>query len=99
LLASANATAERTWQALWLTVIESLLTNDRTLASLDPHTGQDLTRSGINLLYEPATPYAVHLVYTSHRYIVFERTNPGVPETTDDNSYYFTNRPALIAVG
>lgn len=76
-----------------------LLTNDRTLATLDPHTGADLTRSGINLLHEPTTPYAVHLAYTSHRYIVFERVNPGVSETADDNSYYFTNRPALIAVG
>jgi outer membrane protein assembly factor BamB len=76
-----------------------LLTSDRTLATLDPHSGADLTRSGINLLQEPATPYAVHLGYTSHRYVVFERVNPGVAETADDNSYYFTNRPALIAIG
>jgi outer membrane protein assembly factor BamB len=76
-----------------------LLTTDRTLATLDPHTGADLTRSGINVLHEPTTPYAVHLAYTSHRYVVLERVNPGVPESADDNSYYFTNRPALIAIG
>ncbi len=76
-----------------------LLTTDRTLCTLNPHNGNDLTRSGINYTYDPATPYAVHLAYTSHRYIVLERINPGVPQTADDNSYYFTSRPVLIAVG
>jgi len=76
-----------------------VLLNDRTLATVNPHNGADLTRSGINLLYEPTTPYAVRLAYTSHRYIVLERINPGVPETADDSAYYFTNRPALVAIG
>jgi hypothetical protein len=76
-----------------------VLMTDRTLATLDHRNGADLTRSGINQVFEPASPYAVRLAYTSHRYIVLERINPGVPETADDNSYYFTNRPALIAIG
>jgi outer membrane protein assembly factor BamB len=76
-----------------------LLTTDRTLAALDPRTGTLLTLSGIDLSHEPTTPYEVHLAYTSHRYIVLERINPEVPATEDDNSYYFTNRPTLIAIG
>ena len=76
-----------------------VLLTDRTLAGLDPRTGADLTRSGINYPPEPENPYAVSNVYTSNRYIVLERVNPNVSAEANDDAYYFTNRPVLIAIG
>ncbi len=76
-----------------------VLLTDRTLAGLDPRTGADLTRAGINFPPEPESPYAVDNVYTSNRYIVLERVNPNVSAEANDDAYYFTNRPVLVAIG
>ncbi len=75
-----------------------VLLTDRVLAGLDLRNGANLTRSGINFPSEPVNPYAVAAVYTSSRYIVLERVNPDVPHTEDDDTYYFTHRPVLIAI-
>ena len=75
-----------------------VLLTDRTLAGLDLQTGENLTRSGINFPAEPENPYAVSNVYTADRYIVLERVNPDVPAEANDDTYYFTHRPVLVAV-
>lgn len=76
-----------------------LLTNDRQLITLNPKKGTEFVWAGINLLHDPEQPYDVQATYTSNRYIVLERTNPGEPAKAKDDTYYFTNRPVLIAIG
>jgi outer membrane protein assembly factor BamB len=74
-----------------------LLTN-RTLAGLDLETGENLTRSGVKGPGEPDDPYAISTIYTANRYIVLERVNPDVPAEANDDTYYFTHRPVLVAI-
>ncbi|GIH11722.1 hypothetical protein Rhe02_97890 [Rhizocola hellebori] len=75
-----------------------VLLTDRTLAGLDLKTGENLTRSGVNYPPEPESPYAISNVYTANRYIVLERVNPNIPADANDDTYYFTHRPVLVAI-
>lgn len=74
-----------------------VLESDSTLVSLDPVTGRFKSYASALMRHEPERRYDVNQWYVSDRYVVLERTNPGVPATADDDEYYYTNRPILIA--
>jgi outer membrane protein assembly factor BamB len=74
-----------------------VLESDSTLVSLDPATGRFKSYASMLMEHEPDLPYDVSQWYVSGSYVVLERTNPGVPPTASDDTYYYTNRPMLIA--
>ncbi|HZM76458.1 MAG TPA: PQQ-binding-like beta-propeller repeat protein [Candidatus Limnocylindrales bacterium] len=74
-----------------------VLESDGTLVSLNPTNGRFKSFASALMEHEPDRPYDVSQSYVSGSYVVLERTNPGVPPTADDEEYYYTNRPILIA--
>ncbi|GAA2400138.1 hypothetical protein Cme02nite_59260 [Catellatospora methionotrophica] len=74
-----------------------LLTPDHTLIAVSAESGKELSRTSLQLYYEPETAYDVAGFHTSGRYLVLVRTLPGAPVTAPDDDYYYSPRPVLLA--
>ncbi|WP_155375734.1 outer membrane protein assembly factor BamB family protein [Catellatospora vulcania] len=74
-----------------------LLSPDHTLIAISAESGRELSRSSLQLHYEPDIAYDVAQVHTSGRYLALVRTIPGVPATAPDDDFYLTPRTVLLA--
>ncbi|GAB4060464.1 outer membrane protein assembly factor BamB family protein [Catellatospora paridis] len=74
-----------------------LLAPDHTLISISAASGKELSRTSLQLHYEPDAAYDLAQVHTSGRYLVLVRTIPGAPATAPDDDYYLSPRPVLLA--
>lgn len=74
-----------------------LLTKARTLITLDPATGRELSRASVILDHEPERPYAVGPVFAAGPFVAIERHNVDATPSGTDDQYYYTNRPILLA--
>ncbi|MEU8008063.1 PQQ-binding-like beta-propeller repeat protein [Catellatospora sp. NPDC049111] len=74
-----------------------LLAPDHTLIAVSATSGKELSRSSLQLYYEPDFTYDLAQVHTSGRYLALVRTLPGAPTTAPDDDYYLTPRTVLLA--
>lgn len=74
-----------------------LLTKGRTLITLDPASGREISRVSVILDHEPERPYAVGPVFAAGPFVAIERHNVAAEPSGTDDEYYYTNRPILLA--
>lgn len=74
-----------------------LLAPDHTLIAISATSGRELSRTSLQLHYEPDVPYDLAQAHTSGRYLALVRTLPGAPTTAPDDDYYLTPRTVLFA--
>lgn len=74
-----------------------VLSPDGMLVSLNTADGRVLVRTSVMMDNEPELPYEVAVSYTSGAYVVLERKLAGATVAASDETYYYTNRPVLLA--
>lgn len=74
-----------------------LLAPDHTLIAISATSGKELSRTPLQLYYEPDFTYDLAQVHTSGRYLALVRTLPGAPTSAPDDDYYLTPRTVLLA--